>query len=77
MFAKNIKKEEKNKISNSFTRLDLLTKLRVVIYSVFVLSTIAIILLIVNSWAIGASLAIISYLMVLVLTIKLLIIKKL
>jgi len=77
MFAKNIKKEEKNKKSNSFTRLDLLTKLRVVIYSVFVLSTIAIILLIVNSWAIGASLAIISYLMVLVLTIKLLIIKKL
>ena len=77
MFAKTIKKEEKNKKPNSFTRLDLLTKLRVVIYSVFVLSTIAIILLIVNSWAIGASLAIISYLMVLVLTIKLLIIKKL
>ena len=77
MFAKNIKKEEKNKKSNSFTRLDLLTKLRVVIYSVFVLSTLAIVLLVVNSWAFGASLAIISYLMVLVLTIKLLIIKKL
>lgn len=77
MFAKNIKKEEKNKKSNSFTRLDLLTKLRLVIYSTFVLSTLAIVLLVVNSWALGAFLAIISYFMVFVLTVKLLITKKL
>ena len=71
------KKEVKFMELKSFTQLDVLTKLRLVVVSIFVLSTISILLVFVADFVISVILILIGYIMVFVLMIKLLIIKKL
>jgi len=77
MFAKNEKNESKTMQPNSFSKLDLISKLRVVIFSVLGLSTLGFLLIFVNVWALAAFFILISYVMIIVLAIKLLIVKKL
>ena len=62
---------------NSFANLNTLNKLRLFVTSIFLLSTLSILLIFANNWVISAILILISYLMVFVLMIKLLLIKKL
>ena len=77
MFAKNVENESKAKQPNSFSKLDFIIKLRIVIFSVLGLSTLGFLLIIVNLWFAAAVLILISYFMIIVLAIKLLIVKKL
>ena len=60
-----------------FSDLDTLKKLQIIIASIFLLSTLSIILVFVSDFFIAVVMILISYLMVFVLMIKLLIIKKL
>lgn len=71
------KKERKNMMDNIFGKLDALYKLRLVVASIFVLSTLSIILVFVTDFWVSVALIVISYVLVLVLMVKLLIIKKL
>ncbi len=76
------KKEEKSIIKNSLgklglEKLDTLNKLRLVVVSIFALSTLSIILVFVTDFWVSATLILISYILVFVLMVKLLIIKKL
>ncbi len=76
------KKEEKSIIKNSLgklglEKLDTLNKLRLVVVSIFALSTLSIILVFVTDFWVSAALILISYILVFVLMVKLLIIKKL
>jgi len=52
-------------------------KLRLALVSIFILSTIGFVLVVYNLWSIGAFLVLLSYIIVLVLLIKLLLIKHL
>lgn len=78
---KDTKEEKKKKTKfleiKSFSKLNVLMKLRLFVTSIFLLSTLSILLIFVNSWGISASLILISYFMVFVLMLKLLRIKKL
>jgi hypothetical protein len=74
-------KQTENKYHQNFSigyisELDALTKLRIIVITIFILSTVSIPLLI-YGFIISAFLLIISYILVLVLLIKLMIIKKL
>lgn len=60
-----------------FTQSTALMKLRLALFSIFVLSTIGFVLVVYNLWSIGAFLVLLSYIIVLVLLIKLLLIKHL
>ena len=60
-----------------FSDLNTLKKLQIVVASIFLLSTLSIILVFVADFSIAVFLILISYLMVFVLMIKLLVIKKL
>ena len=71
------KKEEKiTEIKNS-DKLDTLTKLRLVVISIFALATISILLVFVTDFVISALFILLSYITVFILMIKLLLIKKL
>ena len=74
----NIKKKEKEKTvrNNSFAKIDALKKLRLIVGSIFALSTLSIILVFANLWALGAFLILISYVLVLALMVKLFCVKK-
>ena len=75
------KKEMKNNRKmfeiKSFSNLNLLMKLRLVVTVIFLLSTLAFLLTFISDILIAVVMILISYLMVFVLMIKLLIIKKL
>ena len=73
------KKEKKTRFLEikSFSNLNTLMKLRLIVTVIFLLSTLSILLIFANNWVISAILILISYLMVFVLMIKLLVIKKL
>jgi len=71
------KKEVKVLEIMSLAKLDVLTKLRLVVIAIFVLSTLSILLVFITDFVIPVLLILISYIMVFVLMIKLLIIKKL
>lgn len=75
------KKEMKNNRKmfeiKSFSNLNLLMKLRLVVTVIFLLSTLAILLTFISDFFIAVVMILISYLMLFVLTIKLLITKKL
>ena len=71
------KKEAPSFDIKGFTTMTVLMKLRLVIISIFVLSTLSLILIVVNFWALGATLLLLGYLLVFVLMVKLLLIKKL
>ena len=78
----NIKKKEKKEIpkkvrNNGFAKMDALTKLRLIVGSIFALSTLSIILVFANLWTLGAFLISISYVLVFALMVKLLLTKKL
>lgn len=78
MVDKKLKKREVKVMEiMSFPKLDVLTKLRLVVISIFILSTLSIILVFITDFVIPAILILISYITVFVLMIKLLIIKKL
>jgi len=71
-----IDKNHKNISITNLSELDALTKLRIIVITIFILTTISIPLLI-YGFIISALLLIISYLLVIVLLIKLMTIKKL
>lgn len=75
------KKEMKNNRKmfeiKSFSNLNLLMKLRLVVTVIFLLSTLAILLTFISDFFIAVVMILVSYLMLFVLTIKLLITKKL
>jgi len=69
-------KAKKLEIKN-LKQLNVLIKLRIVIISIFCLSTLSIIMILFADFVISASLILISYVLVFILMLKLLIIKKL
>jgi len=73
------KKEKKRKFLEikSFSNLNTLMKLRLIVTVIFLLSTLSILLVFIADFVIAVFLILISYLMVFVLMIKLLVIKKL
>jgi hypothetical protein len=71
------KKEAKGLEIKNLKQLDALMKLRIVIISIFSLSTLSILMIFVADFVISALLILISYVLVFVLMLKLLIIKKL
>jgi ABC-type transport system involved in cytochrome bd biosynthesis fused ATPase/permease subunit len=75
--TKNIIKEVNLPDLIGFKKLDLLTKLRISIGTIFALSTLAIIVVFVSDFRISVVLILLSYLLVLIMLIKLLFIKKL
>lgn len=62
---------------NNIAKLDTLTKLRMIVVSIFILSTLSIILLFITNFWISAVLILISYILVFALMVKLLTTKKL
>jgi len=81
MLLKNKKKENtekpENVKNNFFTKIPNLNKLRIIVGSMFGLSTLGLILIFANLWFIGGFLAIISYILLIVLTAKLFLAKSL
>jgi hypothetical protein len=81
MLLKKKKKEKTEKPkkikNNSFSKMPTLNKLRIMVGSIFGLSTLSLVLILAGVWLAGAVLALISYLLVLVLTAKLFLVKKL
>lgn len=71
------KKEEKLIEMKTLTKLDALMKLRLVVITIFALMTFSIMLILANQYPIGAGVILISYIVVLVLMVKLLITKEL
>ena len=71
------KKEEKKLKLDIFAGLNTLTKFRLIVTLIFLLSTFAIILILVGDFVVSPVLFFISYILVLVLMVKLLLIKKL
>ncbi len=72
-----IKKESKVLEMKSYKQLNALAKLRIIIISIFVLSTLSMLMVFIADFVISVLLILISYGLVFVLMIKLLIIKKL
>ena len=83
MLAKIMNKEKEQKVkpkkvSNSaFAKMPVLSKLRLIVGSIFALSTLAIITTFAGVWLLGGFLILLSYLLVLVLMFKLFTTKKL
>jgi hypothetical protein len=71
------KKEEKSQELMSIKKMDILMKLRLFVGSIFALSTLSIILVFFTDFWLPVILILFSYIMLFVLTIKLLIIRKL
>lgn len=72
------KKKRKTSLEiKMLSELDILMKLRLVVTSIFILSTVSIILVFISEFVISVVLILISYLLIFILMIKLLLIKKL
>jgi hypothetical protein len=71
------KKEKKSQELMSIRKMDTLMKLRLIVGSIFALSTLSIILVFISDFWLPVILILFSYIMLCVLTIKLLIIRKL
>ena len=71
------KKEEKKLKFDIFSGLNTLTKFRLIVTLIFLLSTLAIILILVGDFVVSPVLFFISYILVLVLMVKLFLVKKL
>ena len=71
------KKEVKKPSIDIFFGIDTIWKLRLIITIIFALSTLAIILILVGDYVIAPILFFISYLMVLILAVKLFLVRKL
>jgi len=71
------KKEEKSGENNNLMNMDTLTKLRLVITSIFILSTLSMILAFINYFIIAVGLILLSYILVFILMVKLWVIKEL
>jgi len=71
------KKEGKVIKINSLNGMSTLRKLQLIVSLIFILSTLAIVMILIGGWVIAGVLVLISYLMVFGLTVKLLITKKL
>ncbi len=71
------KKEKKSQELMSIRKMDTLMKLRLIVGSIFTLSTLSIILVFIANFAVAVVFVLISYLMVFVLMIKLFSIKEL
>ena len=71
-----IKKERKIS-SNILGNLSSFNKLRIIVGSILTLSTLSIALILFNNFAIGAALALLGYVILIILTIKLLLLKTL
>ena len=63
--------------NNNFIKMDMLTKLQLVVTSIFILSTLAIILVFITEFVVAAILILISYVLVFILMVKLLTTKEL
>jgi len=75
---KNEDKKSKPEKKNSYLdKIPGLTKLRIIVGLIFGLSTLSLVLILVNSWALGGFLVIISYILVIILTIKVFFMKNL
>ena len=73
-----LKKKKLNPLEiKMLSEMDNLSKLRLIVISIFILSTLAMILVFVSEFVISVILVLISYLMVFFLMIRLLMIKKL
>ena len=81
MLLKNKKKENTEKPetvkNNFFTKILNINTLRIIVGSIFGLSTLGIILIFTNLWFIGGLVALISYILLIVLTAKLFLAKSL
>ena len=71
------KKEKKSQEPMSIRKMDTLTKLRLIVGSIFALSTLSIILVFITDFVVSVVFILISYIMVFVLMIKLFTIKEL
>ncbi len=71
------KKEKKSQDLMSIRKMDTLMKLRLIVGSIFALSTLSIILVFITDFWLPVILILFSYIMLCVLTIKLFIIRKL
>jgi hypothetical protein len=71
------KKEKKSQELMSIIKMDTLMKLRLIVGSIFALSTLSIILVFITDFAVSVAFILISYIMVFGLVIKLFTIKKL
>ena len=71
------KKEKKSQELMSIRKMDTLMKLRLIVGSIFALSTLSIILVFITDFWLPVILILFSYIMLCVLTIKLFIIRKL
>jgi len=72
-----IKKESKILEMKNYKQLNTLAKLRIIIISIFILSTLSIVMAFISDFIISVTLLLISYGLIFVLMIKLIIIKKL
>lgn len=80
--SENITKEQKQKNQelfnlHFFSKLNILAKLRLVVITMFILSTLSMVLIFVTAFIIPAILIILAYIMMFVLMVKLLMIKHL
>jgi hypothetical protein len=71
------KKEKKSQEPMSFRKMDILMKLRLIVGSIFALSTLSIILVLITDFVVSVVFILISYIMVFGLMIKLFTIKEL
>jgi len=71
------KKEGKILEMNGLNGISTLKKLQLIVSLIFILSTLAIVMILIGGWVIAGVLVLISYLMIFGLTVKLLMTKKL
>ena len=70
-------KKEKNTNPNILGNLSSLNKLRIIVGSILILSTLSIVIILSNNFPIGAALALLGYVVLIILMIKLLLLKTL
>lgn len=70
-------KKEKITNSNILGNLSSLNKLRIIVGSILILSTLSIVIILSNNFPIGAALALLGYVVLIILMIKLLLLKTL
>lgn len=70
-------KKEKITNSNIIGNLSSLNKLRIIVGSILILSTLSIVIILSNNFPIGAALALLGYVVLIILMIKLLLLKTL
>ncbi len=70
-------KKEKNTNSYVIGNLSSLNKLRIIVGSILILTTLSIVIILSNNFPIGAALALLGYVVLIILMIKLLLLKTL